>query len=52
MFYIVRELEDGVFTEYTYDKQEAAEAHMQQTTNHAELYVWLAGREEYMYSVN
>ena len=52
MFYIVRVWEPGSICEYHYDKQEEAEAHMQQATEHAEMYVWLAGREWFMSSVN
>ena len=52
MYYIVYVWEDGTICEYHYDRQEDAKAHMEQTTNHAEMYVWLAGREWFMDSVN
>lgn len=52
MFYIVRVWESGSICEYHYDRQEDAEAHMKQATEHAEMYVWLAGREWFMSSVN
>ena len=51
MFYIVRVWEPGGICEYRYDRLVDAQAHMQQTADHAELYVWLAGREMYMDSV-
>ena len=52
MFYIVREWEEDAATEYHYDRQQEAEAHMQQTANHAELFLFMDGREWFMYSVN
>lgn len=51
MFYIVRVWEIGGICEYRYDRLVDAQAHMQQTADHAELYVWLAGREMFMDSV-
>ena len=52
MFYIVRVWEDEGVCEYTYDSKEGALAHMQETEYHAEMYVWLEGREWYYDSVN
>ena len=52
MFYIVRVWENGSICEYHYDRQKDAETHMQETAEHAEMYVWLEGREWFMSSVN
>lgn len=52
MFYIVRAWDAGRIIEYEYDTLEGAQAHMNLETRHAELYVWLGGREEFFSSVN
>ena len=52
MYYIVRVWELDGICDYEYSRQEDAQAHMQQTTDHAEMFVWLAGREWFMGSVN
>ena len=52
MIYIVRVWKPGGICEYHYDRLVDAEAHMDATADHAELYAWLAGREWYMDSVN
>ncbi len=52
MLYIVRVFEDGQIYEYEYGTLEHAQAHMNAETAHAELYVYMNGREEYVDSVN
>ena len=52
MFYIVRVWENGSICEYRYDGLVDAQAHMQRTADHAEMYAWLAGREMFMDQVN
>ena len=52
MFYIVRIYAAGSVQEYQYNELEDAQAHMRAAGSHAELYVWLNGREEFMESVN
>ena len=47
MYYIVRVWEPDGICDYEYNRQEDAQAHMQATEYHAEMYVWLAGREWY-----
>jgi hypothetical protein len=52
VFYIVRVWEPDGVNDYEYNSQEDAQAHMQTTEYHAEMYVWLAGREWFMSSAN
>ena len=52
MYYIVCVWESSGICEYHYDRLVDAETHMNNTTDHAEMYVWLAGREWYFDSVN
>lgn len=52
MFYIVKVYEGGQIYEYEYGLLEHARQHMQMEQYHAELYVWLDGREMFMESVN
>ena len=50
MFYIVREWLNGQPNEQTFDDLDAARAYLYSAEGPADLYVWLAGREEYMES--
>ena len=52
MIYIVKVYEDGEVYEYEYSNEKHAREHMEWEKCHAELYVWLAGREYFMDSVN
>ena len=55
MLYIVRVYEGDETYEYEYGNQEHADEHMRQEKERgcrAELYVYLNGRENFMYSVN
>lgn len=52
MLYIVRVYDAGSIFDYEYACQEQADEHMRSEHCHAEMYVFLNGREEYMYSVN
>ena len=50
MFYIVREWLNGLPNEQTFDDLNAARAYLYSAEGPADLYVWLAGREEFMES--
>ncbi len=50
MFYIVRGWQNGHPYEQTFDDLQTARAFLQQTEGHAELFAWIASREEYMES--
>ena len=52
MFYIVRYWTAGRPQEQTFDTLEAARDYLRHMEVHAELFVWLAGREEFMEAVN
>ena len=52
MLYIVRVFDGEDTFEYEYGNQKHADEHMKMEKVHSELYVYLNGREEYMYSVN
>ena len=52
MFYIVRIYAAGSVQEYRYNELKTAQAYMRAAEYHAELYVWMNGREEFMESVN
>ena len=52
MIYIVKVYDGQGINQYEYDDEQQAREHMAQETCHAELYVWLAGREWFMDSVN
>lgn len=52
MLYIVRVFDGEDTFEYEYGNQKHADEHMKMEKAHSELYVYLNGREEYMYSVN
>ena len=52
MIYIVRVYEDSEIYEYEYSNEKHAREHMAWEKCHAELYVWLDGREWFMDSVN
>ena len=52
MFYIVRYWMAGRAYEQSFDTLEAARDCLNHMEVHAELYVWLGGREEYMEGVN
>ena len=50
MFYIVREWLNGQPHEQTFDDLNTARAYLDSAEEQADLYAWLAGREEYMES--
>ena len=50
MFYIVRGWLNGQPYEHAFDEPNAARAHLYSIEGHADLYVWLAGREEHIES--
>ena len=52
MFYIVRYWMAGRPREQTFDTLEAARDFLQHMECHAELFTWLASREEFMEAVN
>jgi len=52
MYYIVRAWDEYQADEYQYDTLEEAQAQMSDEQRHAELFVWLDGREEFIGSVN
>ena len=48
MFYIVRGWQNGYPYEQTFENLQDARAFLQQAEEHADLFAWIAGREEYM----
>lgn len=52
MFYIVRYWMAGRAYEQSFDTLEEAKFYLHQVDEHAELFVWLSGREEFMEAVN
>ena len=52
MFYIVKVYAAGDIQTRNFDELDAARSYIRAQVHHAELYVWLAGREEFMESVN
>ena len=52
MIYIVRVYDGQEVYDYEYSNEQHAREHMTWEKFHAELYVWLDGREWFMYSVN
>jgi len=50
MYYIVRGWLNGQPYEQTFDNLQAARTYLFSVEGHADLFAWLAGREEYMES--
>lgn len=50
MFYIVRGWQNGHPYEQTFDDLQAAKDYLNSAEGHADLYAWIAGKEEYMES--
>ena len=50
MFFIVRGWQNGHLYEQTFEDLQAARAFLRQAEEHADLYAWIAGREECMES--
>ena len=48
MYYVIRWWMNGKPNEQTFDDLPQARAFLRQLDCHAELFAWLAGREEYM----